>query len=363
MNIIQIQDRLKGLPDEVLISYVEKPTGAIPIYLILGELGSRKEMRERYEADKQPLPSITEQIIAEAKPQPMEMGLGSMNPQAMMPTSEEMMLTQQPEEMTPQQLASSGVGSLPVSNVGDPVMMSKGGIIGGYAQGGTAKQEQDKFLKLLGVDPTTAIYEKEIDRQRQDTENLEKNKLNDFLINFGLETARQQSPNFLSNVAQGGTKAVEQQGERIESINKINKDIYGLNIASAQAQRAAQLAATNFGLESEAAQRALANARNIEALQSKNKIILGELKFEQEKEDRRKKLIGDFYTEKLKIANDKTLPGNKVEIDEKAILKQSIEAVDKIYNSESNLNKRARYQDADGKEIYKKSDGKFYYSN
>ena len=36
MNIIQIQDRLKGLPEEALVKYVEQPMGEAPIYLVLG---------------------------------------------------------------------------------------------------------------------------------------------------------------------------------------------------------------------------------------------------------------------------------------------------------------------------------------
>lgn len=38
MNIIQIQDRLKGVTDQALVSYVENPTGDVPTYLALGEL-------------------------------------------------------------------------------------------------------------------------------------------------------------------------------------------------------------------------------------------------------------------------------------------------------------------------------------
>ena len=62
MNIIQIQDRLKGLPDTDLVNYVEQPMGEVPIYIALGELQRRKEMRERYQADQTPPPSVAEQL-------------------------------------------------------------------------------------------------------------------------------------------------------------------------------------------------------------------------------------------------------------------------------------------------------------
>ena len=124
MNIIQIQDRLKGLPTDALVNYVEQPMGEVPIYLALGELQRRKEMRERYQADQTPPPSVAEQLVAENKPQPMQMGLGAMAPQGMMPTPAPA------PEMDPRQLAASGIAANPVSNVGSPAMMAKGGIVG-----------------------------------------------------------------------------------------------------------------------------------------------------------------------------------------------------------------------------------------
>lgn len=128
MNIIQIQDRLKGLPDSDLVNYVEQPMGEVPIYLALGELQRRKEMRERYQADQTPPPSVAEQLVAESKPQPMQMGLGSMAPQAMTPVTQ--------PEIDPRQMAASGIAANPVSNVGGPAMMAAGGIVPGFKVGG-----------------------------------------------------------------------------------------------------------------------------------------------------------------------------------------------------------------------------------
>jgi len=122
MNIIQIQDRLKGLPTDVLVNYVEQPMGEVPIYLALGELQRRKEMKERFQADQMPPPSVAEQIVAENKPQPMQMGLGAMAPQAAP--------TPPAPQIDPRQLAASGIAANPVSNVGGPAMMAGGGIVG-----------------------------------------------------------------------------------------------------------------------------------------------------------------------------------------------------------------------------------------
>ena len=121
MNIIQIQDRLKGLPNEALVNYVEEPMGEVPIYLALGELQRRKGMRERFQASQTPPPSVSEQVVAEAKPQ--QMGLGAIPPQP------------QPQ-MDPRQLAASGIAANPVSNVGQ---YAEGGIVG-YGAGDLVKK-------------------------------------------------------------------------------------------------------------------------------------------------------------------------------------------------------------------------------
>ncbi len=130
MNIIQIQDRLKGLPTDALVNYVEQPMGEVPIYLALGELQRRKEMKERFQADQMPPPSVAEQIVAENKPQPMAMGLGAMAPQQMMPGAQGVSMPPPATEMDPRQLAASGIAANPQSAVGGTAMMAKGGIVG-----------------------------------------------------------------------------------------------------------------------------------------------------------------------------------------------------------------------------------------
>ena len=133
MNIIQIQDKLKGLPEDALVNYVEQPMGEVPIYLALGELQRRKEMKERFQASQTEKPSVAEQLVAESKP--MQMGLGAMAPQRMMPGGQGVGSPQPAPEIDPRQLAASGIAANPVSNVGSPVMMAAGGIVPGYAVG------------------------------------------------------------------------------------------------------------------------------------------------------------------------------------------------------------------------------------
>jgi hypothetical protein len=134
MNIIQMQDRLKGLPEETLINYVKNPMGEVPIYLALSEIQRRNDMRDRYEASQTEKPSVAEQLVAESKP--MQMGLGAMAPQQMMPGAQGVGTPPPAQELTPTMLAASGgIVSNPVNNVGGPAMMAAGGIVPGYAVG------------------------------------------------------------------------------------------------------------------------------------------------------------------------------------------------------------------------------------
>jgi len=134
MNIIQIQDRLKGVPDQELVGYVETPTGSVPTYLALGELQRRKDMRERYESQQAPESSVAEKLVDEVKPK----GIAGMMPG--MPAPTQGIGTPQPQpKMTPSMLASSGVGALPAGNVGQN--FAGGGIVA-FEEGGEVEEVQ-----------------------------------------------------------------------------------------------------------------------------------------------------------------------------------------------------------------------------
>jgi hypothetical protein len=81
MNIVKLQNELKGVPDEALIGYVKNPNGQVPTYLALSELQRRKEMRNSYEAQKGPEKSVAQGLVDEAQPQPQPQGIAAMPPQ------------------------------------------------------------------------------------------------------------------------------------------------------------------------------------------------------------------------------------------------------------------------------------------
>jgi len=69
MNIIKLQDELRGVPDNALIGYVQNPTGHVPSYLALSELQRRKDMRAKYQQQQAPESSVADDLEQEATPQ------------------------------------------------------------------------------------------------------------------------------------------------------------------------------------------------------------------------------------------------------------------------------------------------------
>ena len=150
MNIIQVQDRLKGLPEDALVNYVKEPMGEVPIYLALGELQRRKDMKERFQASQADKPSVAEQLVAESEP--MQMGLGAMAPQQMMPQGQGVGAPQPQQAVDPRQLAASGIAANPQSAVGGTAMMAKGGIVGEFTDktGRSAPISEDGSIGFAG---------------------------------------------------------------------------------------------------------------------------------------------------------------------------------------------------------------------
>ena len=121
MNIIQVQDRLKGVTDDALIQYVENPTGEVPTYLALGEIGRRKSVRDEYQAAQaeQPNQTVAEEMIAQLS---MPQGIGAL--------TNNMGPEMPPEEVmsTSESISETGVANLPTPNMTQE--FKRGGIVG-----------------------------------------------------------------------------------------------------------------------------------------------------------------------------------------------------------------------------------------
>jgi hypothetical protein len=88
MNILEIEDIIKGLPDQSLIQEAQAPSGQMPQFLVVSEIQRRADMRKRFQNQQQEMPqgTIADQIVqggimAMGNRQPIQ----SMPPQGMPP--------------------------------------------------------------------------------------------------------------------------------------------------------------------------------------------------------------------------------------------------------------------------------------
>jgi hypothetical protein len=130
MNILKLQDELKGVPDNALIGYVQSPTGQVPTYLALGELQRRKTMREKFQQQQAPQTTVAEDLAAPPPPPPMQQGIAAVAPQQMAAPMQE-----QAPMMPPQGMAEGGLAGLDVGNMYDEANYATGGIVA-FADGG-----------------------------------------------------------------------------------------------------------------------------------------------------------------------------------------------------------------------------------
>jgi hypothetical protein len=59
MNILEIEDIIKGLPDQSLIQEAQAPSGQMPQFLVVSEIQRRADMRKRFQNQQQEMPQGT----------------------------------------------------------------------------------------------------------------------------------------------------------------------------------------------------------------------------------------------------------------------------------------------------------------
>ena len=124
MNILQIEDTLKGIPDEALIQEAQAPSGGAPQYLVISEIQRRSDMRERFAAEQeQPQSTVSDQIVNKGI---MSIGGLSTAPPAMngQPPMPQQAMPQQAMAQPPMPQAP-----MPEQQMPPPQMMNVGGEV------------------------------------------------------------------------------------------------------------------------------------------------------------------------------------------------------------------------------------------
>ena len=71
MNILEIEDMVKGLPDQALQKEAQMPSGQVPQFLVVSEIQRRSDMRKRFQ-ERQPQGTVKDQIV--------QQGIAAMSP-------------------------------------------------------------------------------------------------------------------------------------------------------------------------------------------------------------------------------------------------------------------------------------------
>ena len=67
MNILELQDNLKDLPDSALMREMQMPSGSAPQFLVLSELKRRKRMRDEFQRQEASnMPTVAEEVVTAA---------------------------------------------------------------------------------------------------------------------------------------------------------------------------------------------------------------------------------------------------------------------------------------------------------
>lgn len=147
MNIIDLQERLKDMPEQALMREMQMPTGTAPQFLVLGELKRRKRMRDDYQRmQASDMKTVAEEAVTAAGvPQAGIMGVSqSMAPRSAIAQNtgvNDMMEREATRAPQPEQ----------------PMMMADGGYVQRMRQGGfgdNVEYDYQAFLEEMGLRDT-----------------------------------------------------------------------------------------------------------------------------------------------------------------------------------------------------------------
>jgi hypothetical protein len=162
MNLVQVQEHLKGMPTPVLMGYANGQNPQVPPYIALGELNRRKQMEQQ--PAQPPQGSVKDQIeqsLSQPQGLPGMAAQGVPVPQAPQPQGIPSQMPQQLAGSAPQQaptrMAAGGLASVPMRR--DMFNYAPGGIVA------FANEENDQVVKDPVYDETTQARGAEIIEQ------------------------------------------------------------------------------------------------------------------------------------------------------------------------------------------------------
>ena len=276
-NIIQIQEDLKNLPDQVLVNYVQSPTGTMqgiagyaPTYLVLAELQRRTDMRNRYTAQQEPNQTVSDKIVEEAAPmqnaQRLMGGVGALPAGNVGENYGEGITTEtmpMPEEPPVERMAGGGIvafqsGGLSLGDLGydtginydpladmpvveepateAPIVIRGGNPYYPYSSDAEKvpfmpksptiqeyKAEEELAQKEFGITPTREFYETEREALRKERDSYQTDRrdaINMGMIEAGLNIMGGTSQYAFENIGKGAAPVVSKVAADLKGIKK-----------------------------------------------------------------------------------------------------------------------------------------------
>ena len=240
MNLLSIQDNLKGVSDQDLARMMQSPDSTAPSYLVLSEIRRRKDMRTR--AGDMPSSTVAEDLVDIPQTYSDREGIRSLR----VPGYEE---EQQNQE------ADSGAG-IEAMRAGGMVMMAEGGEVNlplpPAAPGTAGINMQDIMRRNMELIP--GIPEELMNRLREGRTNepdRRREAQSNALVEAGLRIAASNNPRLAGAIGEGALPAVQGYTQQRAQIRQDQRADLQSEMAAAQAdiQRrymAGQLSATEY---------------------------------------------------------------------------------------------------------------------
>jgi len=139
MNLIEISNQLKDVPDQFLMKEVQVPSGAYPSYLVISELTRRKRMRES--AMKEAPSTTVAQDLADPGREQRQMAMAQAAQQMAAPSLNAAGLAAAPQAME-SLAAQDAMGTTPLEMMMPAQGMAAGGVVS-FKQGGDIPRFQN----------------------------------------------------------------------------------------------------------------------------------------------------------------------------------------------------------------------------
>jgi len=175
MNIVQLEDDIKSLPDDRLMTEMQAPTGGFPQYLVLSEIKRRKQMRDDYKGrmaaheKTPPRPTIAEETVQEGISSIMPSNMSQGAPPQGMPMAQGMPVNQ------PASIEGGGLESLMPQGQGMPqgmpMRMEGGGRLPPFGILGALEAGIESDTSMGGMLP--ALYEYYMKKKEEEEEEEE----------------------------------------------------------------------------------------------------------------------------------------------------------------------------------------------